>query len=147
MTGSRREFIEELGRLRECVHAVLEEALLRSRWAGGDAAPPGGWAPAVDVVETGEAFVLSMELPGVGRDEVDLAAEGRRLVLTGRRPLPSDGSFAQMERSYGPFRRAFELPEAIDADAVSAALERGVLTVTVPKHPSGGAVAIEGEGG
>lgn len=147
MTGSSKELIEELGRLRERVHTVLEEALLRSRWAGGEAAPPGGWTPAVDVVESGETFVLSMELPGVSREEIDLAADGRRLVLTGRRPLPSDGSFAQMERSYGPFRRAFELPEAIDADAVSAALERGVLKVTVPKRPAGTVVAIDGEGG
>lgn len=147
MTGSARELIEELGRLRERVHAVLEEALLRSRWTGGEAAPPGGWSPAVDVVETAAVFILSVELPGVGRDEIDLAADGRRLVLTGRRPLPSNGSFAQMERSYGPFRRVFELPEAIEADGVSAALEGGVLTVTVPKHHPGGPVAIEAEGG
>ncbi|HEX6198655.1 MAG TPA: Hsp20/alpha crystallin family protein, partial [Thermoanaerobaculia bacterium] len=94
------------------------------------------------------AYVLSAEIPGVAREDVDLSAEGRRLELSGRRPLPTDRTFAQMERSYGPFRRVFELPAPIDADAVSAELSRGVLTVTVPKQPPGRKVEVEeSEGG
>lgn len=146
MTGSRKGYLEELGRLRERLHSVLDAALLRSPYAGGAGAPPGSWTPAVDVMETEAAFVLSVELPGVAREDVELAAEGRRLELSGRRPQPGNGSFAQMERSYGPFRRAFELPSPVDAEAVSADLDRGVLTITVPKRPSGRRIEIETEG-
>jgi HSP20 family protein len=94
------------------------------------------------VVETARAFVLSAELPGVAREDVDLSIDGQRLELSGRRPLPADPKFSQMERSYGPFRRAFELPAEIDAGAVTAELALGVLTVTVPKKPAGGKVVV-----
>lgn len=146
MTGSRKAYLEELGRLRERLHTVLDAALLRSPYAGGAGAPPGSWTPAVDVVETEGAYVLSVELPGVAREAVELAADGRWLELFGTRPQPAEGSFAQMERSYGPFRRTFELPSPVDADAVSADLVQGVLTITVPKRQAGRRIEIEMEG-
>lgn len=145
MPAPPKGYLDELARLRDRVHAAVEAALLGSRYADETDVAPGSWAPPVDVVETEGAFVLSVELPGVAREDVDLAAEGRRLELSGRRPLPSDRTFSQMERSYGPFRRVFELPAAIDADAVSAELARGVLTVTVPKRTSGRKVEVQAE--
>lgn len=147
MTGSNKGYVEELARLRDRLHSVLDAALLRSPYAGGAGAPAGTWAPVVDVVETEAAYVLSVELPGVAREDVDLSADGRVLELSGRRPQPAGGSFALMERSYGPFRRTFELPSPVDADAVSAELVDGVLTVTVPKRAPGRRVPIETEGG
>ena len=149
MTPSGSRAVEEIARLRERLHAVLEEAFLRSPFAGGAGAPPGGWSPAADVVETDGAFVLSIELPGVARSDVELTATGgeaRRLEISGHRPLPPGASFARMERSYGRFRRSFDLPAAIDVDALSAQLEHGVLTVTAPKRPTGRRVPIETEG-
>jgi len=146
VTGSPKGYVEELGRLRDRLHAVLDTALLRSPFAGGAGAPAGGWAPAVDVVETDTTFILSVELPGVVREDVELSADGRRLEVAGERPQPPDGSFALMERSYGPFRRVFELPSPIDSEAVSAELVAGVLTVTVEKRAPGRKVPIETEG-
>jgi HSP20 family protein len=143
MPASRKGYLDELARLRDRVHSAVEEALLGSRYSEEAVLAPGSWAPAVDVVETEGAYVLSAEIPGVAREDVDLSAEGRRLELSGRRPLPADRTFAQMERSYGPFRRVFELPSPIEADAVSAELSRGVLTVTVPKQPPGRKVEVE----
>jgi HSP20 family protein len=147
VTGSHKGYVEELARLRDRLHAVLDTALLRSPFAGGAGAPAGGWAPAVDVVETDAAYVLSVEIPGVAREDVELSADGRVLEVSGARPQPADGSFALMERSYGAFRRTFELPAPIDSDAVSAELVAGVLTVTVPKRTAGRRVPIETEGG
>lgn len=146
MPSSRQGYLEELGRLRERLHSVLDAALLRSPFAGGAGAPPGTWVPAVDVVETETAYVLTVELPGVTREDVELSAEGRWLELSGTRPQPAEGSFAQMERSYGPFRRAFELPSPVDIASVSADLVQGVLTITVPKRPSGRRIEIDAEG-
>ena len=62
--------------MRDRLHAVLDTALLRSPFAGGAGAPAGGWAPAVDVVETDAAYVLSVEIPGVAREDVELSADG-----------------------------------------------------------------------
>lgn len=146
MTPSRGGYVQELARLRERFHAVLQEALLRSPFAGGAGAPPGSWSPFADVVETDGAFVVSIELPGVERDAVELTAVGRRLEVSGHRPLPPDASFARMERSYGGFRRRFDLPAPIDVDRLSAELAHGVLTVTAPKRAMSTSVPIEVEG-
>ncbi|MGD2113496.1 MAG: Hsp20/alpha crystallin family protein [Acidobacteriota bacterium] len=162
MTGFRKSYFEELGRIQERFQSLFEEVLLRAgvagETAGGSGAPPGGWSPAVDVLETGDAFLLDAELPGVAEDDVDLTVEGRRLQLAGRRRrLPPDRAFARMERSYGSFQRVFELPEAVDADRISASLERGVLRVKLPKRrpersrpsrpPRSGGERIDNEGG
>lgn len=145
MSAPPKGYLDELARLRDRVHSAVEAALLGTRYPDEAAdAALGSWAPAVDVVETEGAFVLSVELPGVAREDVDLSAEGRRLELSGRRPLPAERTFSRMERSYGPFRRLFELPSPIDADAVTADLAHGVLTVTVPKRPAGHKVEVEG---
>jgi HSP20 family protein len=146
VTPSRGGYVEELARLRERLQAVLQEALLRSPFAGGAGAPPGSWAPSADVVETDAAFVLSIELPGVDRDAVELTAPGegaRRLEVSGHRPLPPDASFARMERSYGGFRRVCDLPAPGDVDGISGELRRGVLTVVAPKKPTSRTVAVD----
>ncbi len=140
MAGYRKSYLEEMARIQDRVQSVFDELLLRSgvaESAAGDAdALPGSWSPAVDVLETGEAFVLYAELPGVERSDVDLTVDGRRLELSGRRPpLPADRAFARMERSYGRFRRVFELPAAVDADRIAAALDHGILRVELPKRP------------
>lgn len=92
--------------------------------------------PAADVVETRETFVIEVELPGVRLEDVELDILGRRITLRGvtRLEKDADGSVHHMvERSHGPFGRAFMLPRGIDPEGVSARLEAGVLTVTVPK--------------
>ena len=158
MAGVRKSHLEELARIQERVRALFEELLLRPGIADGTAegvgSPLGAWSPAVDVLETDDAFLLYAEVPGTDREDVELAVEGRRLKLSGRRrALPPDRAFARMERSDGPFRRSFDLPGAVDADRISASLERGVLRVTLPKRADdaagagSGTVPIENEGG
>jgi HSP20 family protein len=98
-----------------------------------------GWTPPVDLYETPTAFVLSAELPGLARDQIDLHAEENRVVIRGersaapgRRPIPSE-HYHRVERGHGRFSRAFVLPESIDVSAVTADLKDGILTVTMPK--------------
>jgi HSP20 family protein len=105
------------------------------------------WTPPIDVYETGDAYVVTAEVPGLSRDQVDLAVEESRLTLQGRREArPGAGAtvhYHQVERGYGGFRRVFEFAESIDADLVTADLADGVLTITVPKVPSPPARKIE----
>jgi HSP20 family protein len=94
-----------------------------------------GWTPPVDLYETSGAFVLTAELPGLGRDQIEIHAEDSRLVIRGERPssqVPCE-QYHRIERGHGRFSRSFVLPEPIDVDRVTADLKEGVLTVTIPK--------------
>jgi HSP20 family protein len=99
------------------------------------------WAPPIDVYETDDRYVIAAELPGLTRDQIELAFEASRLTIRGRRTdRPADAPevlhFHQVERGHGAFARTFEFAAKIDVDAVSADLANGVLTITLPKVPA-----------
>lgn len=97
---------------------------------------PQGWAPAVDLCETTDAFIFTAELPGLSRDQVRIDVHDNRLTLAGRREARvSCEHYHQVERGNGEFMRTFLLSHPVDADRVSADLADGVLTITVPKQP------------
>jgi HSP20 family protein len=97
-----------------------------------------GWTPPVDLYETADTFVLTAELPGLSREEIEIHAEDARIIIRGARiagpgrDIPCE-QFHRVERGHGRFQRAFALPEAIDVEAITADLKDGVLTVTIPK--------------
>ena len=97
---------------------------------------PQGWAPAVDLCETTDAFVFTAELPGLTREQVRIDVHDNRLTLQGRREARvSCYKYHQVERGHGEFMRTFLLPQPVNADAVKADLVDGLLTITVPKLP------------
>lgn len=100
---------------------------------------PQGWAPAVDLCETADAFIVSAELPGLSRNQVNIHVAESRLTLQGRRDarVPCE-QYHQVERGHGEFSRSFALPPNVDVDHISADLRDGVLTVTIPKSPERG---------
>jgi HSP20 family protein len=87
------------------------------------------WMPAMDLVETDDHFVLRADLPGLGEEDVTIEVEDRVLTVSGER---REG-FHRVERAFGSFSRSLTLPEGIDAEAVTASFERGVLEVRIPK--------------
>lgn len=107
-----------------------------------------GWTPPVDLYETSSEFVLTAELPGLSRDDIEIHAEDTRIAIRGSRAagpsrdIPCE-QFHRIERGHGRFSRTFALPEPIDLDAISADLKDGVLTVTIPKAASRPARRIE----
>jgi HSP20 family protein len=107
-----------------------------------------GWTPPVDLYETSSQFVLTAELPGLSRDQIEIHAEQYRIVIRGARAAgPSSDvaceQFHRVERGHGRFSRAFTLPEAIDVERVSADLKDGILTVSIPKAAEQGARRID----
>ena len=91
-------------------------------------------APGVDIFETPEGYVLQAEMPGVNRDGLEITVEGTELSIVGRRAAESESGDALVrERLRADYRRVFELDPAIDATKVSAKIEQGVLTLTLPK--------------
>lgn len=91
------------------------------------------WSPAIDLGEKDEAFYLVADLPGVKPEAVELAVEEGVLTISGAREA-ADKSTQRVERISGKFSRSFTLPEAANADEISAKYDFGVLTVTVPKQ-------------
>ena len=94
------------------------------------------WIPAMDLVETQDGFVLKADLPGMGESDVNVELENNVLTISGERKTEHEAQhegYYRLERATGAFSRALSLPEGIDAEAVTAAFDNGVLTVRIPK--------------
>lgn len=103
------------------------------------------WVPGVDVYESASGVTVTVDLPGLTREDVALHVEGRGLVITGERRMskePEEGVFHTLERPFGQFSRRIELPEGLDLAATKAVLREGVLSVSVPRAPSAGSRRI-----
>jgi HSP20 family protein len=103
-----------------------------------------GWTPPVDLYETANEFILTAELPGLPRDQIEISVEDSRIVIRGERPtgqVPCE-QYHRVERGHGRFSRAFALPEAVDVERVSADLKDGILTIMLPKAADRGARRI-----
>ena len=95
-----------------------------------------------------DRYVIAAELPGLARDQIELALEDSRLIIRGQRidRTASSGDvihFHQVERGHGAFSRTFEFGSKIDTEAVAADLTNGVLTITLPKAARAPARKIE----
>lgn len=106
---------------------------------GGAPAGRGSWVPAVDVREDAGAYRFDLELPGVDPDAVEVTADQGVLTVRGEKPQRredegDDGRMHVTERTFGSFARAFQLPQGVDYDAISAEFDRGLLSIRVPKR-------------
>ena len=91
------------------------------------------WSPLADLSETDDAYVVQADLPGVHKDQVQVQIQDRELIITGEVPESQRGRRHRSSRRTGRFEFRTYLPGDVNADAVSAQLSDGVLTVTVPK--------------
>jgi HSP20 family protein len=91
-------------------------------------------APAVDVLEGREAFLVVADLPGVQKDDLKIELHDSELTVVGKRTSTASGTLLAGRGTEHEFRRTFTLPGGIDADRIDAHLEGGVLTVTLPKQ-------------
>ena len=97
------------------------------------------WSPAVDLRETDDALVLTAELPGMTRDDVEIQVTDNTLILKGEKKLSREvkrENYHRMERVYGNFSRSFTLPANVDHEKIKARFKDGVLEVTLPKSES-----------
>ena len=92
------------------------------------------WPP-TNVLETKDRFVVRSEVPGLAESDVSVSVEDDALVIRGERKadVPQGYKVHMRERQAYAFTRKFPLPARVDADAVTATLKDGVLTVTLPK--------------
>lgn len=94
------------------------------------------WAPAMDLTEADDHYVLKADLPGVDDQDVSIEVENGLLTISGERKAEhqrTERGFYRIERAFGRFQRQLTMPEGIDPDGVSADFDRGVLSVRIPK--------------
>jgi HSP20 family protein len=118
------------------MNRLFEESLAHED-AGVLAGLSAGWSPAADAFETPAGFVLEVELPGIGEEEVELTIDGDEVSLKGERRLQGrPETFHRMERSYGPFARTFKLTAEVDPDRVAAEFRDGLLRLELLRLPA-----------
>ncbi len=97
----------------------------------------GAWLPAADIVETDSAYIIEVELPGVRREDVDVALNGNELVVTGEvKERKREGLFHRRTRRVGKFEFRVTLPGYLRDGDIETSLAYGVLNVYVPKVES-----------
>jgi HSP20 family protein len=133
VTIVRWEPLRELGSLQTEMNRLFNTMFDAPATGNGGARR---WVPAMDLVETDDHFVLRADLPGMTEADVDVELEDNVLTLSGERKAEHEDKregFYRVERAFGAFSRTLTLPKGIEADAVTARFENGVLEVRVPK--------------
>jgi len=106
--------------------------------------------PAAEVLDTETSFRITLELPGVAKDSIDVKATDRSLVISAQRPAPDQGDNAATallsELAYGTWSRSFRFPAGINREGLEAHYRDGLLTVTAPKAQTATSVSVTVEG-
>ncbi len=93
------------------------------------------WSPAVEIAEEEKFFAVSLDVPGLKKEEIDIEIKDNRLFVSGERKTNVDKEkVLRSERRYGKFSRIFTLPQNVNSDAIEARFDEGVLTVVLPKE-------------
>jgi HSP20 family protein len=131
---SRWDPFRDLLAIQDEMNQVFGRAL--GRGERGETASALAWAPALDIAERNDAYVVTVEVPGVKPEQLEITLEDGVLTISGERRFEEETKEAQyhrVERSYGAFRRSITLPTRVMSDAIDASFEDGLLTVVVPK--------------
>jgi HSP20 family protein len=148
----RWEPVRELTSLQTEMNRLFNTFFEPPSGGGGNGGALRRWLPPMDLVETDDHFVLRADLPGLSEDDVSIELEDSVLTVAGERKAEHEDKregFYRVERSFGQFRRSLTLPDGIDADGISAAFDKGVLEVRIPKpeqrKPRKVAIQVGGE--
>jgi len=115
-------------------NTLVDPSTRTSRGASGGTSPR--WLPPMDLLETGEHYVLRADLPGLADEDVNVQFEDNVLTISGERTAEHDDQqegYYRLERAFGTFSRSLTLPDGVDPDTVQAHFDRGVLEITIPK--------------
>jgi HSP20 family protein len=98
------------------------------------------FAPPAEILEADEHFMMTMDLPGMNKDDIKIEVQDKNLVISGERKRTMDAEnkyrFQRYEKSYGFFKRSFVLPASVQTDLIEARYENGVLELYLPKAAS-----------
>ena len=132
-TLSRFEPFRRASTLQDQLNRVFNDMFERA----GDESNLTSWAPAADIFETEHELVVKADLPDVDPKDLDIRVENNILTIRGERKFEkkvSEDKYLRVERAYGSFSRSFSLANTVNAEAIKADYQNGVLTLTIPKR-------------
>ena len=94
------------------------------------------FVPSIDVSETENQFMITAELPGMNKEDINISLENGRLSISGERSFKNEEqgrTFHRVETQYGSFNRSFQLPDNISEDSINATYENGLLNISIDK--------------
>ena len=134
MTIVRWEPLRELSSLQSEMNRLFNTAFDAPSGSSGTALRR--WVPAMDLVESGDQFVLRADLPGMSEEDIQIELEDGTLTVSGERKAEHEQrekGWYRIERSFGRFNRSLSLPDGVDPDRIQASFSHGVLEVRIPK--------------
>jgi HSP20 family protein len=132
-TLSRFEPFRRASTLQDQLNRVFNDVFERA----GDESNLTSWAPAADIFETEHELVVKADLSDVDAKDLDIRVENNILTIRGERKFEkkvSEDKYLRVERAYGSFSRSFSLANTVNAEAIKADYQNGVLTLTIPKR-------------
>lgn len=133
------DFMWPMARLHQQMNRLFSDAFRGMEESGEENRQGWTFSPVVDVEQEDKQYELSVELPGVRREDVNVECTDDLLVISGskeRKQTRGEGENRQSERVYGSFQRAFRLPEDAVRENIEARFDDGVLTVSIPRDAS-----------
>lgn len=96
----------------------------------------GSFVPDIDISERDDQFLVSVELPGVEKEDIEINLDNGRLTISGERKFENEEegkTYHRVETRYGKFSRSFQLPDNVDEESIKAKYENGLLNLTLNK--------------
>lgn len=124
----------EMARLQNEINKIFESVLDLSPEASLQAVA--GWVPSMDIIESDDTIIVTVELPGVDAGSINLAVGSGQITISGAKPVPASVRNARhhcVERTHGSFTRSVSLPVPVNTHQARARLHEGLLTITFPR--------------
>lgn len=128
---TRWDPFEEIRRTQERLNQLFEDFMPIEEWGGGKV-----YTPAIDIMEEDDKLVVTTDLPGVKKEEVEINLKEDMLEISaksGREKEAEEEGYLRREREYTRFYRAIRLPAGVKEEGATAKMENGVLTISLPK--------------
>ncbi|MCF7832793.1 MAG: Hsp20/alpha crystallin family protein [Candidatus Marinimicrobia bacterium] len=124
----------------------LMDGFLNDPFFNTEASEPVNWTPRMEVEENEEEFLLNVEVPGLGKKDIDISVKDNVISISGEKKEKvhkKESQYHLNEISYGRFCRSFQLPNNVDVDKIQGSWKEGILTVEIPKTEVAKARKIE----
>ncbi len=134
------KFLERWEPFRDMLNLRADmDKVFKSFFSGFPEEREGYWAPIIDIEEDKDKIIVKVEIPGMRKEDIQVAVHGNILTVSGERKQESelkDRTYHRIERAYGKFSRTITLPSEVDADEIKASYKDGLLKIDLPKPES-----------
>ena len=130
-----RSAVSDVAVLQNRLNSIFQD-FARPEGSATESLATGNFIPAVDIYEDEHKLMLKLEVPGVKQNDLDIQVENQTLTVRGERKFEAEEkeeNFHRIERRFGSFVRSFTLPQTVDAGAVTAKYDAGVLSIQLAK--------------